>query len=71
MIQTGTPVRVTSGSMVAEPATVVGSERPFVVVEIRRTGARCIVLPEDLAFPLEREARRRLLCDQVGATPTS
>lgn len=58
MIQTGTLVEVTCGSFAAEPAVVVGAERPFVVVEIPRTGTRCLVLWEDLRFPVEREARR-------------
>jgi hypothetical protein len=61
MFQAGTPVEVTSGSFCAEPGTVVGAQRPFVVVEIPRTGAMCLVLAEDLAFPTERESRRRLL----------
>ena len=61
MIQSGTPVEVTSGSLSAEPGIVVGAERPFVVVEIPRTGAKCLVLAEDLAFPGERDERRRLL----------
>jgi len=60
MIQAGTPVEVTSGSLSAEPAIVVGAERPFVVVEIPRTGAKYLVLAEDLAFPGERNQRRRL-----------
>ena len=61
MIQAGTPVEVTSGSLCAEPGIVVGAERPFVVVEIPRTGSKCLVLAEDLAFPAEREERRLLL----------
>jgi len=61
MIQAGTPVEVTSGSLCAEPGVVVGAERPFVVVEMQRTGTTCLVLAEDLAFPAEREVRRRLL----------
>jgi hypothetical protein len=64
MIQTGTPVEVTSGSFYAEPGTVVGTQRPFVLVEIPRTGATCLVLAEDLAFPVEREARRHLSVNQ-------
>jgi len=58
MIQTGTPVEVTSGSFCAEPGIVVRAERPFVVVEIPRVGAECLVLAEDLVFPDERETRR-------------
>ena len=61
MIQAGTPVEVTCGSFCAEPGIVVGAQRPFVVVEMPRTGATCLVLAEDLAFPGEREVRRRLL----------
>ena len=57
MIQTGTPVEVTCGSLFAEPGVVVGAERPFVMVEMPRTGATCLVLAEDLAFPAERDAR--------------
>jgi hypothetical protein len=64
MFQTGTSVEVTSGSFCAEPGTVVGAQRPFVVVEIPRTGAKCLVLAEDLAFPVEREARRYLSVNQ-------
>jgi len=60
MIQAGTPVEVTCGSLCAEPGIVVGAQRPFVVVEIPRTRSRCLVMAEDLAFPEEREARRRL-----------
>jgi hypothetical protein len=51
MIQAGTPVVVTSGSMVAEPGVVVGFERPFVVVEVPRLRARCLVLADDIRFP--------------------
>ena len=69
MIQTGTPVVVTSGSMVAEPGIVVGTQRPFVVVEIGRTSARCMVLAEDLRFPEERKACMRLLNDPVATQP--
>ena len=61
MIQTGTPVEVTCGSFRAEPGVVVGAERPFVVVEMRRTGATCLVLADDLSFPAERRARREAL----------
>ncbi len=61
MIQAGTPVEVTCGSLCAEPGIVVGAERPFVVVEIPRTGTTCLVLADDLAFPAERDARRRVL----------
>ena len=64
MIQSGTPVEVTCGSFCAEPATVVGAQRPFVVVEVTRTGATCLVLAEDLAFPSDREARRHLSVNQ-------
>lgn len=58
MIQAGTPVEVTCGSLFAEPGIVVGAERPFVVVEIPRTGATCLVLADDLAFPAGRGAQR-------------
>ena len=61
MIQAGTPVEVTSGSFAAEPGVVVGSERPFIVVEILRAGVRCLVLAEDLRFPVERAIRGELL----------
>jgi hypothetical protein len=64
MFQAGTPIEVTSGSFCAEPGTVVGAQRPFVVVEIPRTGATCLVLAEDLALPVEREARRHLSVNQ-------
>jgi hypothetical protein len=61
MIQAGTSVEVTSGSLFAEPGIVVGAQRPFVVVELPRTGTTCLVMADDLAFPAERESRRRLL----------
>ncbi|MBI5486492.1 MAG: hypothetical protein HY905_04090 [Deltaproteobacteria bacterium] len=64
MIQAGTPVEVTCGSFCAEPGIVVGAERPFVVVEVTRTGATCLVLAEDLAFPAEREARLGALSER-------
>jgi hypothetical protein len=63
MIQSGTPVEVTCGSFCAEPGTVVGAQRPFVVVGIPRAGVTCLVLAEDLVFPAEREARRVALAD--------
>ena len=63
MIQAGTPVEVTSGSFCAEPGIVVGAQRPFVVVEVKRTGATCLVLAEDLAFPAECSARREVPAD--------
>jgi hypothetical protein len=61
MIQTGTPVEVTCGSLCAEPGIVVGSERPFVVVEVQRTRSTCLVLVEDLTFPVERQTWRSLI----------
>jgi len=61
MIQAGTPVVVTSGSLRAEPGVVVGAERPFVVVEVPRLGTRCMVLAEDLEFVVERRARQGVL----------
>jgi hypothetical protein len=66
MIQTGTPVVVTSGSLCAEPGIVVGAERPFVVVEIPRLGTRCMVLADDLRFVAEHEARREVF-DAIGS----
>lgn len=59
MIQSGTPVTVTAGSMFAEPGTVVRAERPFVVVQVTSTGSKCLVLVDDLRFPAECEERRR------------
>ncbi|MDI7269938.1 MAG: hypothetical protein QME96_18255, partial [Myxococcota bacterium] len=61
MIQAGTPVVVTCGSLCAEPGIAAGAERPFVVVDIPRTGSKCLVPAEDLAFPAERETRHRLV----------
>ena len=71
MIQAGTPVVVTAGSLHAEPGVVVGTERPFVVVEVPRLGTRCMVLAEDLRFVVERRTRQALLdASHIPRRPT-
>lgn len=59
-LQNGTRVEVRNGSYRSELGSVVGSQRPFVVVELERDPAiRLAVLHEDVAVLDERNERSR------------